>query len=320
MKTKLKSITIIMILLAIVTSILTYPKDTIDSVLTAVNIWAYNVFPSLFPFFILSNLLLNYGFVEFLSELFTNVMSYFGLSGNCSFPLLGSIISGFPSGPKYIKQLLEEDLITIEEANALIKFTHFSNPLFIMGTIGSLLLKDQRLGIMILIAHFAGNFIIGLSFKKKSHNPKTKISLKRAINKMNEKRVSNRDNFITILSNAIYETIDVLILLLGIIIIFLILTNLLAKTLNLDENMMILIRGILEMTQGIKFVSNSHFSSLIKTVLITFFLSFGGLSVHLQVASIISDTKIKYKNFLLARIIHSFISAILVFVLYNIIF
>jgi len=317
MKTKFKSIVIILFLLLVLLSILSFPKDTIDSVLFGINIWVYNIFPSLFPFFILSDLLVSFGFIELISELFKNFMRIFGLNGNCSFPLFGSIVSGFPSGPKYIKQLLDNNLIKEDDANFLIMFTHFSNPLFIIGTIGSVLLNDIFLGYIILISHFLGNFIIGLLFRKKRYIYKEKISLKKAINLMNKKRISNKDSFITILSNSIYNTIDILILLLGIIIVFLILTNLITK-LPIDNNIILILKGILEMTQGVKYVSISNIYLIYKVILITLFLSFGGFSVHLQVASIINNTKIKYKNFMIARIIHSIISLILVYILFNV--
>ena len=318
MKTKLKSITIILFLVLILLSILGYPKETIDSVLFGVNIWAYNVFPSLFPFFVLSDLLVNYGFIEFLSEIFKKVMTVFGLSGECSFPLLGSLVSGFPSGPKYTKQLLDNGSISVDEANFLIMFTHFSNPLFIMGTIGMVLLKNKTLGMIILSAHFLGNFIIGIVFRKKKKQSINKISFRKAINDMNKKRINNDKNFIKILSDAIYSGIDVLILLLGIIIIFLIFTNCINRLFLFDEKTMILIKGILEMTQGVKYAASSNLSLLTKTMFITFFLSFGGFSVHMQVGSIINGSKIKYKNFLIARIIHAIISVILVSILFNI--
>ena len=316
MKTKLKSIFIIFVLLLILISILSSPKEAIDNVLFGINIWVYNVFPSLFPFFIISDLLVNYGFIEFLSEILKNFMRIFGLSGECSFALIGSIVSGFPSGPKYTKQLLDNNLIDEEEANFLIMFTNFSNPLFIIGTVGSILLKNNLLGIIILISHFLGNFIIGIIFRKKKMIPKEKISVKKAINSMNNKRINNKNNFINILSDSIYNTIDILILLLGIIIVFLIITNLITKIFIFNNELSLLIKGILEMTQGIKYVSNSNLSILFKIIFITFFLSFGGFSVHMQVCSIINGTKIKYKNFLIARIIHSIISVILVYILF----
>lgn len=315
MKTKLKTFIIMIILLVILSFIYYYPKETINTVLSAINIWFYNVLPTLFPFFILSDLFINYGIVDLISELFKKIMALFNLSGNCSFVLLGSFISGIPSGAKYTKQLLDNGDITVDEANHLITFTHFSNPLFIIGTIGSVLLNNIKLGYIILISHILGNIIIGFLFRKRIYIEKENISFKKAFLAMHKKRISNKDNFITILANSIYNTIDILFLLLGIIIIFLLLSSFISKFIA-NEFILLLLKGIMEMTQGVKYVSNSNLSLLLKTIFITFFISFGGLSVHLQISSIINESKIKYKNFLIARIIHSFISSILVYIFY----
>ena len=48
-----------------------------------------------------------------------------------------------------------------------------------------------------------------------------------------------------------------------------------------------------------------------KAVLATIFISFGGLSVHIQTISIISNTKIKYYPYLIARILHASIASLL---------
>lgn len=319
MKPKIKSILIVIFFLLLLSSFLIFPKNTIDGVLLGINIWIYNVFPSLFPFFIISELLISYGFNDFLSEISKPLMKIFGLSGNCSFAVLGSLVSGFPSGSKYTKNLLENNLISVDEANHLIRFTHFSNPLFVIGTVGSILLNNIFLGYLILLSHYLGNMFIGIVFRKKILISNYRISFRKAINLMHKRRINKNNNFITILTDSIYKTIDTLILLLGTIIIFLILSNIIS-ILPINKNYNLLIRGILEMTQGIKYTSLSNFSLLLKSILITFFISFGGFSVHLQVASIIRNTKIKYKNFLISRIIHSFISIVLVYVFFNIFF
>ena len=319
MKIKFKSIGTLLILVFILMFMLSYPDDTINSVLFAINIWMYNIFPSLFPFFILSDLLINYGFIELLSELFKNFMNRLGISGIASFPILVSLISGSPCGAKYTKQLLDNKLITIDEANYLIRFTHSVNPLFVIGTIGSFLLNNKMIGILILISIILGNFIISLIFRKKVIYNNEKISLKKAFLSMYNKKTSNNDNFVTILSNSIYNSIDLLLLLLGIIIVFLILSSFIERF-YINKDIMILIKGILEVSQGVKVISNSNYILLYKVMIITFFLSFGGLSIHLQVASIIDKTKIKYKNFFISRIIHSFISTFLVFLFFTLFF
>ena len=314
MKRFFKSIFVVSLLFFVLILILRYPDIAIDSVLDGINIWMYNILPALFPFFILSDLLINYGFVEILSELFKNFMSIFGLSGNSSFILFGSIISGSPSGAKLTKQLLEDESITLDEANHLIRFTHFSNPLFIIGVVGNVLLNDIRVGYLIFISLVLGNFIIGIIFRCKNVFDNKKVLLNNIVESINKKNNTNKSSFINILSKSIYDSFDILFLILGIVIIFITLSNLLS-IFNINNNLLIFIKGILEMTYGIKMVSISNFNFLIKTSLITFFLAFGGLSIHLQVSSIISNTKIKYKNFLVSRIIHSILSSILVFIL-----
>ena len=73
------------------------------------------------------------------------------------------------------------------------------------------------------------------------------------------------------------------------------------------------------MTQGIKYVSLLDISANLKSALITFFISFGGISIHLQIKSILSNTNVNYKNYLFARIIHASLSSIIVFIITSII-
>ena len=49
----------------------------------------------------------------------------------------------------------------------------------------------------------------------------------------------------------------------------------------------------------------------------TFLISFGGFSIHMQVFSILSDYKIKYLPYLITRIMHGLISASLVYLILN---
>ncbi len=318
MKRKIITILILFSLISTEVLILTNSSIVINSVLFGISIWKENVFPSLFPFFVLSELLINYGFIDFLSELFKNIMNkYFNLPGSSSFILIGSLISGFPSSAKYIKELYDKKEISKNDANYLLTFNHFSNPLFIIGTIGNILLKNKKIAIVILICHIFTNFIIALIFKpkNKTYIRVNKTSIKKAFNKMHCNRINKNKSFASILSNSIFNTINTLILILGIIITFLIITNLLTNTFNLPELLKTFISGILEMTSGIKYTSLLNYSLIIKASLITFFISFGGLSVHFQIMSIISDTDIKYKYFFIARIFHSIISSCLVFLI-----
>ena len=94
---KIISTSIMTILLSIAFFILTESKAVMEAVLFSLQIWKNNIFPSLFPFFLLSELLIQYGFVEFLGELLKPLMNQvFRISNHAAFIFVMSIISGFP--------------------------------------------------------------------------------------------------------------------------------------------------------------------------------------------------------------------------------
>ena len=317
MKRKIQSIIIILLLISVTITFFIIPKNIMESVTFSISIWKDAIIPSLFPFFMISELLINYGFIELISELTKNIMSkYFHLPGSASFVLIGSMISGFPSSAKYIDELIKDKKISDKEAGYLLKFCHFSNPMFVVGTVGILLLNNKDIGILILIVHILTNFIIAIIYRpKNNYYQKEKISIINAINKMHKKRTNNTLSFSETLSQSIFKTIKTLLLLLGIITTFIILQTILNNLFNLNNISSSIFSGLLEMTTGIKKISNTNLSLSIKASVITFFLSFGGLSIHMQIMSILSNTTIKYLPYFISRIIHGVTSGLIIFIL-----
>ena len=320
MKKTYKSIIIMCILIFIIFQVLSKSNTILDSVNFSFNVWKNNIFPSLFPFFILSEFLINYGFVELVSELFKPIMNkVFKSKGAGAFVFIMSLISGFPSNSKYIRELYINKIINEKEAEKLLMFTHFSNPLFILGTISLLFLNNKEIGPLILLTHYIGNIIIGILVRnyyvsKKENN---NISLKKAIIDMHNKRLKSKP-FGLFLSEAIINSINTLLLIFGIITLFLIITTIIDNVLPLPDYYQTILNGIVEMTQGLKYVSLLNVPLKIKGTLSVIFISFGGISVHTQIISILSDTKIKYFPFLVARITHALISSILFYILFDI--
>ena len=285
-------------------------KLVLESVSFSISIWKDNLFPTLFPFFIVSNILIQYGFIDIIGNIFSKPMQkIFKLPGNSSYVLINSLFSGFPSGAKYTTALVKEKILTINDASRLLTFTNYSNPLFIIGFIGNMIL-NKKTSILILISHILGGLIVGLIF-----------SINKESNNIQNKSIKKEDKKITFgtsLSTSIYDSLNTMFLLLGIVTIFTIITSIISNVLNLNIYLKTILSGILEMTQGIKNLNTLNISFFLKTILVTFFISFGGLSVHIQVLSIISEYNIKYKPFFIARIIHSVISCGLVSILYYI--
>lgn len=315
---KFQSVVIIIILLFIGYEILTESESILSSVSFSLNIFKNNIFPSLFPFFVLSSLLINYGFVELVSSLFKKPMNkLFKINSKCAFIFFMSIISGNPSNAKYTRKLLLDKDINKYEATKILCFSSFTSPLFILGTTG-IFLNNNDVPLLILIIHYISNILIGI-FMRNYHPSKKeeKSNIKDAIENMHKKRISNKESFGTIITNSLTSSIDTLLLILGVITVCLVLTTIIDNNLNINSTIQSILNGFIEMTQGLKYISMEAIPLKLKSILTVMILSFGGLSVHLQIMSILSDTEIKYFPFLSSRIVSSLISGILMFLLFE---
>ena len=226
----------------------------------------------------------------------------FNIDGAASFVFFMSFLTGFPSNAKYTKDLLTKNLISSTSATKILTFTHFSNPLFIIGNVS--LLISKKAAYTILFAHFLGNVLIGLLFRN-CYIEESNCNLDK----------KSKLLFGEALSNSVKGTIDTLLLIYGTMTFFLIISCILSSILNLNQLNNCLMSGIMEFTQGIKYTSLLNIDYKFKTVLIGMFISFGGLSVHAQILSIIANTNILYKPFFLARIIHSFITGFIIYLI-----
>ena len=185
------NLVILLTVLIIGMEVLIESKSVLESVNFSFSIWKNNIFPSLFPFFVIGNILINLGFPSLIGELLKNIMyKLFKINGTGSFVIILSILSGFPSSAKYTKELLLKGEINDEEATKLLTFTHFSNPLFILGTLSIMFLNNKEIGLSILISHYIGNLFIGLLFRNYyiSKKDTTKVSIKNALIKMNNSK------------------------------------------------------------------------------------------------------------------------------------
>lgn len=297
----------IIIILVFIFEILTNSNLIMESVSTSFNIWKNSLFPALFPMFVFSSILIDLGIIEIIAKSKSNILKkLFNINSSSIFIFIMSMFSGFPSSAKYINELYNKKLLTKYEAEKIILFSHFANPMFIIGTISLSFLNNKNLCFIIIFSHYIVNFIIGLCIRRFHINNDSNIDI-------SYKNV----NIGTSISKSILNTINTLLLILGTVTFFLIITTIIDVNFNLNLPLKTIIFSITEMTQGIRHISLLNISLKLKCTFITMILSFGGLSIHLQTFSIINDLKLKYSHYLLSRIIHCLMSGIITFFLYD---
>lgn len=315
MKKSMSNIGSMLIIIFLLINILIHPNYVSNSTSLAFDIWKNNLFPFLFPMFVISEVMISLNAIDIFSNLGNNIITkLFKVKKECTFILIMSMLSGFPSSAKYINSMYEKGILNDNDASKILMFTHFSNPLFIIGTISSTFLGNIKLAKLIFLSHYLTNILIGIMFR--NYNP-----IKKENNSSSFKYSSTKESSKSlgaILGAAIINSINTLLLILGTISIFLLITTILNSTINLGNIGNAIINGIIEMSQGLKYVSMLEISLRLKTTLSVMIISFGGLSVHLQVMSILSNTRVKYSPFLLSRIIHALIAGLIAFLLFPI--
>ncbi|MBQ3307429.1 MAG: hypothetical protein IJG68_04475 [Bacilli bacterium] len=291
MKKNSKNITIILINCTLLVLCIIYSNQFFKEFIHYSNLFLEKVFPSTFTLLIISNILLDYQIIHYIQILFKNKSPYIYL-------LIMSMISGFPSGTIYIKEMLEKKIISKEMANQMIQYASFPNPLFLIN-ISSIVLNSKILSIKLLFSIFISNILIFIKIPKENYIITNQIE---------------NINFTNSLKTSISKAINSIILIYGSSIFFSLIAFFLTKIISNNIYSYVLINGIFDLTKGI--TSSSILpNTTLKYYFILLLISLNPITIHMQTKSILEDTSISYKKYLTGRItstILSFIISILI--------
>ena len=306
MNRKYKSLSISLISIFFLCNLLINSNIIIDNFFQTIKLCFNNLLPTIFLFFILTDILNNYNFPYYLSMILGKLIGKtYKLPKISSYIIFMSMTSGFPGNSKLIKEQLDNHAINEYDATKLLTMTHFSNPLFIIYTIGNNVLHDTKISIIILIVHFSTNFLIGFLFR----------NIYQINENNNNLKPTNPLPFMELLKKSIYNTAKILTQVFGIIIVINTSIATINQYLNLNLYSHMLLNGLMEITNGLGLLNLLSLSKIKAAIIATFFISFGGFSIHMQVMSILNKYKINYYIYLLARILHAAISSIIVFLI-----
>ena len=270
-----------------------------NSVKDASILFFNKIFISTFPFMILSDILFYFDYHIFLVNSFfgKNISKLLKLNDSETTVFIFSIFTSQPNNAVYIKKLLDDNVIDLETANNLLIFTYFPSISFVIGTIGIIMFNSVKIGLFLYLGAILNNILICLFLKNNKVSNNYKFSYK-------------KDSFINSLKNSIIKTFNNSFIILGNLIIFNIIINLISKYLN-NDFLLIFISLLLEVTTSLNFITFSEISMFFKVLLSSFSINFSGLSILFQSFSILGDYKLDIKKILILKLIFSLISSVL---------
>ncbi len=342
-RTKLKyyfnTYLLILVVLFFVVSIVVFPQDSVAAAYDGLVIWFTVTLPSLLPFFIGAELLIGLGVVKFIGMLLEPMMRpLFNVPGEGSFAYTMSITSGYPVGAKIVTRLRNDGQLSRLEAQRLISFSSTSGPLFLMGAVGIGMFQSAEVGYFIAIIHYLASILVGILFRfygrnqeksQQYHFIKQDHTIKKALDHLIKSR-RTAPAFGILLGDAVREAFNTMLMVGGFIILFSVITNVLAlmgvsdfiayllSPLGVNSNLIkAVFSGIFEITNGCQIVSQVGEVGLsTKMAAASFLIAWSGFSIHAQAISIITTSDIKIGLYLMAKLLHGILAFLMVYLIY----
>ena len=276
------------------------------------KLWLFTVIPSLLPFIIVSNLLLNLNLLSALTDwIYPILHPLFKVSKHGCFPILIGMLSGYPMGAKSCADLVKEEKITLEEGQYLLSFVNNASPMFLTTYLAMQCLHSEPMKYLLYSIVLLSSFLCSIFYRIFSQKEKRNFS----IHKTTQKTSANL-SLACAMDKSILDGFFTITKIGGYILLFSILSTFLLHIPNTFNFISYGLLSITEITTAANQIGNSDFSTKIKIILTMTSTAFGGLSSLFQTQSVIAGSGLSLKTYFYYKLLQClFVFIILSFIL-----
>jgi sporulation integral membrane protein YlbJ len=329
---------------ALTVTMVAYPDLAFASAVKGLKVWWDVVFPALLPFFIAGQILMGLGVVSFMGVLMEPFMRpLFNVPGVGAFVVAMGLASGYPIGSVLTAKLRREGQLTKAEAERLMSFTNTADPLFMAGAVAVGMFKSAALGGIIMAAHYLGALGTGLIlrfYRAADRTPPPPAAARRrnvvarAFDEMIAARQRDGRAFGQLAGDAVRDSVQTLLLVGGFIILFSVIIQILTQVgavgwvtsvlsvvlgpLGIHRQAISsLVSGFFEITIGSQAAAQAPVALLERVMLASAIIAWSGLSVLAQVAAVTQGTGVSMLPYVVSRLIHAVLAAVITVLLWN---
>ena len=266
-------------------------KTALDGASNGIRLCVQSLIPSLFPFFVLSAML-----VSSLSGgwLLRRLSRLCGMPAGSEGILLVGLLGGYPMGAQCVAQQIRSGVVTKEDGQRMLGFCNNAGPAFLFGVVAGLFSRKATVFalwiIQILAALAAGILLPGKSTASSSPVPPSPLSL----------------------SEALRKSVASMAVVCGWVILFRVILAFLDRWILwlFPEALRVSIIGLLELTNGC-YALRAIPSEALRFLLANLFVCFGGLCVSMQTAAVTSSENLSLKQYFLGKAVSCMVSLLL---------
>ncbi len=314
---------IILALFAAVAALVLFPKESIAAAQSGLTLCFNVIIPSLFPFFVLSTLIVQLGIARYFGRVLEPVMRpLFNVGGACSTAFVLGFIGGYPVGAKTVIALYENGSCTKAEAERLLSFCNNSGPAFIFGVVGAGVFSSSAVGLLLYLAHTLASICVGVIFRRwgvkneKSNTARLpELPGKRFTIAFTDSVKSAFQTTINICGFVIFFTVFIKLLFLsGLIPLLSSAIGGIFAPFGFDKTWAErLLTGFIELTCGVASLQGAAGELSRSMAMAAFMLGWAGLSIHCQVLSFIGDSGLSVRTYIYGKILQASFSAVIAY-------
>lgn len=306
-------------LLCATLSLMLYPQDSMSAAREGLKLCYNVIIPSLFPFFVLSALVVDLGLAGYIGRALEGLMRpLFNVPGACASAFVLGFVGGYPVGARTALSLYQKGMCTKTEAERLLSFCNNSGPAFILGVVGAGVFASSRVGVLLYLAHAAASICVGLFFRFYRRGKKGREA--RVSPKFEAERFTTA--FTGAVKNSFFSTLNIcaFVVFFTVVIRLLFLSGALPALARLlgvllsplgftQEWAERLLTGAIELSSGVWTLSGAG-GMAGRMSMAAFMLGWAGLSVHCQVLSFLGGSGLSVRTYIAGKFLHGGLAAL----------
>ena len=292
--------------------LLCYSKAVSAAMTQALALCVQVLLPSLFPFFVLSSMVISTGVIQRLSTRLEKPFQWlFGLPGDFGAALLLGAAGGYPVGAKTIATLYQQGQCSKRDAEKALRFCNNAGPAFLISAVGASLLQDPHAGLNLYAVHVLSALIIGFIYRKNTDHVKYN-----GITADHMRNTATISLFLRAVTDAFSSFLNVS----AFVLIFSVISTMLQQLPLIDSLHCLpgggilwygLLAGFLELTSGVACLTQGVLppSSLLPAL--SFLCGWGGCSVQFQTISLLHDAGLSCRQYLKSKLLQGILAALI---------
>ena len=297
-----------------------WPEQSMEAMRSGIRLCGNVIVPSLFPFFVLSSLVVELGMSRYLGKLLEPVMvPLFRVNGSCAAALALGFVGGYPVGARTAIQIYENGQCSRTEAERMLAFCNNCGPAFILGVVGAGVFGSGAAGLLLYLTHLLASLCVGLLFRfyKPGERPWSRRSRGAQF-----QTASFSKAFTHSVTGALQSTLNICAFILFFTVFLRILAyagvletlgrllSLLLSPLGIDQTWAErLLTGLVEVSSGVSSLTDGPLTGRLSMA--AFMLGWAGVSVHCQVLAFLGDSGLSVRTYIVGKLLHAGLSAVL---------